>query len=470
MPCRDHERLWFGCHISGEADLIRNFLLMRVHVGDQQRVFNEYWLPIQQALGDYLTEFVRHYLMKEGKILTAAHVYFELKDRLVNTGPKEVKAFLADLHRHGTFYARLINPTREHDRPIASALDRLRRLESTVTYPLLLRVFDSADRGALSREQVLELLTVLESFLVRRSICGVPTNQLRAMLPPVFDAAGGAGSDLIERVKTQLGGKRCPDDVTFTVALHGQPLYSTSKKNLRLRLILERLEQSHGHKEPADLTTAQIEHVMPQTLTPEWTSELGDDAQNLWARLLHTLGNLTLTGYNADLSNRPYHEKRVEYGMSHFDLNRAFKDVERWTPSAIEARGRDLAKRALDIWPDLARPNTMEPAVRRMTPPPVAVRFRAKTEPVTTWKKAAIKLIEEFEAASPGLLASVEKKNDLDARLSRDPDRFSRSNACIGDIYVQMHGSASTLRSYVDTLADRGGFARDQYEFILPTS
>ena len=209
---------------------------------------------------------------------------------------------------------------------------------------------------------------------------------------------------------------------------------------------------------------------MPQTLTPEWTAELGDDAQNHWARLLHTLGNLTLTGYNADLSNRPYHEKRDEYGKSHFELNRAFKDVERWTPSAIENRGRDLAKGALEIWPDLARPNIPEPAGRRRTPPPVAVRFRNDTEPVATWKKAAVRLIEYFETASPGLLASVEKKNELAYLLSRDPDRFSRSNVQIGGIHVQMHASASTLRAYVVILAQKAGFKPDEYEFILPAS
>src|SRR5207253_1766008 len=97
------------------ADLIRNFLLMRVHVGDQDRLFKTNWLPIQQALDINLTEFVRHYLMKEGKILKEADVYFELKDRLANSTPRHAEAFLCDLHRHGMFYARFVDSTREAD-------------------------------------------------------------------------------------------------------------------------------------------------------------------------------------------------------------------------------------------------------------------------------------------------------------------------------------------------------------------
>jgi uncharacterized protein with ParB-like and HNH nuclease domain len=451
------------------ADLIRNFLLMRVHVKDQERVFMQHWLPIQQVLGDNLTEFVRHYLMKEGKILTEADVYFELKDRLINANPGAAESFLSDLHRHGLLYARFIDPPPMADADVDAALSRLRRLESTVAYPLLLRVFDAMEQGKLTREQVIQTLRVLESFLIRRSVCGMPSNQLRRMLPPVFDAVGGASNSFIDRLRAELGGNRCPSDAAFAAALPVQPLYANAKKNARLRVILERLEESFGHKEPASLTDAQIEHVMPQTLTSDWERELGAEGGEQWARLLHTLGNLTFTGYNADMSNRPYAEKRGALTRSHFELNRYFARAERWTADEIEARGRLLTERALVIWPDLARSDTPQPGGVRFERRPVAVRFRAQEAPVTNWKLGALKLIEWFEVASPGLLAELVRRQVLTSVLSADPNRFARSRGQIGGVYLQMHGSAKTLRNYVKWIAREAGIGESEYEFLLPS-
>jgi uncharacterized protein with ParB-like and HNH nuclease domain len=133
ITCDEHDNphlIFESLNAKGEkltpADLIRNFLLMRVHVGEQARLFQTYWLPIQQALGASLTEFVRHFLMKEGQILKEADVYFELKDRLANSTPAQAIDFLRDLHRHGMFYARFIDPALEGDAEVAARLDRLR--------------------------------------------------------------------------------------------------------------------------------------------------------------------------------------------------------------------------------------------------------------------------------------------------------------------------------------------------------
>ena len=138
ITCDEHDNphlIFESLNAKGEkltpADLIRNFLLMRVHVGDQDRLFTSYWLPIQQALGNDLTEFVRHYLMKEGKILKEADVYFELKDRLANATPAKAEEFLGDLHRHGMFYAGFIDAQRESNEALAERLDRVRRLKVT---------------------------------------------------------------------------------------------------------------------------------------------------------------------------------------------------------------------------------------------------------------------------------------------------------------------------------------------------
>ncbi len=381
ITCDDHDNphlIFESLDAKGEkltpADLIRNFLLMRVHVADQDRLFKTYWLPIQQALGNDLTEFVRHYLMKEGQILKEADVYFELKDRLANSTPPQAEAFLLDLHRHGMFYASFIDSKREPDDALAERLDRVRRLKVTVAYPFLLRVFDAYDAGSLSHEQVLETLDLLESFVIRRSICSMPTHQLRRML----------------------------------------------------RLILERLELSFNHKEPAGLSGAQIEHVLPQTLTPEWQQELGAGADQHSSNLLHTLGNLTFTKYNAELSNKPYEVKQRDFANSHFVLNRHFADVVRWSPDAIRERGRVLAQRALRIWSDVGREAVS--IKKPSSASPVRIRFRKNEQPVANWKDAFTKLLTHFEASSPGLLMRIATEQTLNAVIAIDVDRFRRTS------------------------------------------
>jgi len=452
------------------ADLIRNFLLMRIHVNEQQNVFDRCWRPIQDALGDQLTEFVRHYLMKEGKIIKSSDIYFELKDRLrlANDTSEQTKRFLDDLHRHGMHYARFVNPDKyEPNSEISAALNRLRVIEATVAYPLLLRVFDAVDQGALTRDQQLAVLNILESFLIRRSVCGYPSNQLRKLLPPIFDLVGGPSESFIAALREHLGGRRCPDDETFTNALMKEPLYATSKRNTRLRLMLERLEKSFEHREPADLSQAQIEHIMPQALTPEWAEELGDNAREHHVRLLHTLGNLTLTSYNSELSNKPFAQKRDLLRQSHFELNRYFDQVERWTPAAIHERAKLLAERALKIWPDVGRHgrDQVDPVIRSQRP--VAICFRGETHPITTWKQGTVKLIELFEAAQPGTLASLVSRGELASELSADPQRFPRSNVVIGGVYFNTHASVYELKRRLKKIADYMGFSENDYTFVF---
>jgi uncharacterized protein with ParB-like and HNH nuclease domain len=450
------------------ADLIRNFLLMRIHVNEQQKVFDDHWRPIQDALGDQLTEFVRHFLMKEGRIIKSADIYFELKDRIGGFSSEQTKFFMADLHRHGMYYAKCIDPIKYEDsKQFAASLRRLRIIEATVAYPLLLRVFDSFDQKLLSQEQLIQVLDILESFLIRRSVCSYPSNQLRLIFPPIFDAVGGPGQDFVSGLSKQLGGKRCPDDKMFSHALLTQPLYATSMRGVRLRIMLERLEESFEHKEPADFTKAQIEHVMPQTLTDDWVKELGENAEEDHLRWLHTIGNLTLTCYNPDLSNNPYVDKRVLLKTSHFELNSYFDSVSNWTAKEIESRGSDLILRALKIWPDVSRDGATPADAIDSSKKPVAIRYKDRILAVSTWKDGSLKLLELFEEAKPGILASLVADGQLPNELSKDPNRFFRSKALVGGVYFNSHASGSGLKRKLKRIAERVGVKESEYGFVF---
>lgn len=447
------------------ADLIRNYVLMKIDSKKQEAIFRTHWLPIQEALGEHLTSFVRHYLMKEGAILRDEDVYFELKDRLKNARPEESEAFLADLRAHGLIYAKFTDPSREEDGEIAERLERLRRLKVTTAYPMLLRVFRAREEEGLDRGQLIETLDVLESFVLRRSICGYPSNQLRKMLPPIFDAIGGAGPDFAEQLRGRLGGRYCPDDEAFARVFAGAELYATADKNQRLWLILSRLERARNDREPVSPDSATIEHVMPQTLTPAWKAELGERAEDVHSELLHTIGNLTLSAYNPELSNKPFAEKRREFARSNFALNRDIAATERWDEDAIRARGEGLAREALAVWPDVSRNREARSRRTYSFNRPGAVRFRDRRIPVRNWKEGFEKLVREIDAAYPGALAEIVDKNYLRRFLSKQ-NRYSKRSFFTGEVYVNTDATIKNIINWIASLAEAAGIPESDYEFL----
>ncbi|GAA9383223.1 hypothetical protein TH0793_10890 [Helicobacter pylori] len=126
--------------------------------------------------------------------------------------------------------------------------------------------------------------------------------------------------------------------------------YKKFKK--KTKYFLERLEH-FDTKESVDTQECTIEHIMPQKLNEEWKKDLGQDYERIHAQYLHTIGNLTLTGYNQEYSNNSFQEKRdMEKGFkqSPLKLNQSLKDLESFGEKEIEKRANDLADWALKIW------------------------------------------------------------------------------------------------------------------------
>jgi len=199
-------------------------------------------------------------------------------------------------------------------------------------------------------------LTIIESFVIRRAVCNIPTNSLGNIFLGLTNEIEVDGNNISNSLHDRISNfnptRRFPNDIEFSNALKQDNLYGRPVT----KYILEQLEMSHGHQEAANLQSTTIEHIMPQTLNQEWLNDLGDDADQ-HSLLIHTIGNLTLTAYNAELSNHSFTQKRQIYENSNIQLNSFIAQKEQWGVNEINERAEVLATLAIGLWiPPFQRP------------------------------------------------------------------------------------------------------------------
>ena len=344
-----------------QADLIRNFVLMRLDDELQTRLYEDYWRPIEVAFGNrYRSEFdkfCRDFLalkLKPSKQFRADAIYHHFREYFhAETAHKSVKDVLGELQRYATYYVRF-SLSRESDPVFAKAALRLRNLVE-VASPLMLRLYDCHERtGNFDSRAFGEAIELLESYIFRRSACDMQTRSLYQIFASLAYRIRDNAPLLSLKVALYRGGKkrRFPSDIEFRDALEARDVYAMRT----CAYLLDRLE--NDSKEKIDTSTFTIEHVLPQNenLLPAWREMLGDDWKTVQETWLHRLGNLTLTGYNAEYSDRSFDEKKTMakgFNDSPLRLNRFIREQPRWTAAEIETRGKALAKQAVGVWPGL---------------------------------------------------------------------------------------------------------------------
>lgn len=337
-----------------QGDLVRNYILMRFNHslepgGEQEQVYNQFWHPLETLLGGGLSEFLRHYVTRDGDEPTRGAIYTAVKKRLTGLDGAELQAELDTMLRHGEYFASFRDPSREQHEKVSKRLAAILELDATTPYPLMLRLFDHRANNRLDDDILERALGLVESFLLRRSVCGVVTNALNKLFAmwarnvPYSDAVGWLRAEIAKGE----GSRRCPKDDEFLAKLSADDLYN----KYVARFVLVRLERSFGSPEPASLDKATIEHIMPQTISDVWKAYLGTDFQRIFETWLHTLGNLTLSATNSELGNMPFDEKKAILRSSHIDLNRWIVDQEVWDEARMVERGKALAERARTLWP-----------------------------------------------------------------------------------------------------------------------
>jgi uncharacterized protein with ParB-like and HNH nuclease domain/predicted transport protein len=343
-----------------QADLIRNYVLMGLEPELQTRLYEQYWRPMEvdfgaEANGWMFDSFVRHNLtLKTRTIPREQDVYEAFKD-YTNTKPiveAGIEALVKDLRQYAHHYCAMALD-QEKNAALRQAFQDLRELRVDVAYPLLLELYHDHATGLLEAAELLAAVRLIEGYVFRRSVCGIATNSLNKTF-------ANAGKELkkdryLESLRAHFlllpSYRRMPNDEEFRREIQTRDLYSFRTRSYWLRKL-----ENHGRKEPVAVDEYTIEHIMPQNenLCAEWQQALGADWKRVQEELLHTLGNLTLTGYNSELSDRPFNEKCTIPGgfkESPLRLNEGLGQLPTWDEAAIRARAGRLADKALTVWP-----------------------------------------------------------------------------------------------------------------------
>lgn len=342
-----------------QADLIRNYVLMSLEPEVQADLYERHWRPMelgfgQEGYGAYFDAFMRHYLtVKTGEIPNVRAVYEAFKGyaRRPDADHAGVDALVQDVQAYAGYYCAMALG-RETDKALGEAFSDLRELKVDVAYPLLLELYRDYATAILSREDFVNAPRLIESYVFRRAICAIPTNSLNTTF-----ATLGRSLKKDRYLESMLAAflllpsyRRFPSDEEFRRELVARDMYHFPRRSYWLR----RLE-NQGRKERVVVEDYTIEHIMPQndSLSATWRTELGEDGERVHTAKLHTLGNLTLTGYNSEYSDKPFADKRDMSGgfrESPLRLNEGLGQVECWNEAAIDTRAAQLSERAAAVW------------------------------------------------------------------------------------------------------------------------
>lgn len=439
-----------------EGDKIRNFILMGLPPKEQEVYYEKYWNKIEVCTKYDVSAFIRDYLsVKQQVIPQQKKIYTNFKE-FVELGKIETESLLVEMLAYAKRYQILLDG-KSGSAALDACIERLNRLETTVTRPYFLEVLRLYSENKLTLAQVTEIFLTMENYLFRRTMCDLPTNALNKiflMLHREIVRYDGTEDNYVEKLKYALLSKkeraRFPDDEEFKAAFAERPVYLMNSKNKIY--ILERFE-NFGTSEDKDVYrhcddgTYSIEHIMPQHLTPVWQKELGDDYEQIHELWLHRMANLTLTAYNSKYSNSSFTEKKTMqngFDDSGIRMNTWIAKKDKWTLKEIEERNEHLMDRALMIW---VRPTTAFKPVEKqldsctleddeMLSGRLIARFSYKNteQPVTSWVEMYQKVLKILYAEDKTIITklAVSSEDNIALHFSMNPTEFTK-NVEIGD-------------------------------------
>ena len=346
-----------------QADLIRNYVLMGQEFNLQNRLYQKYWLPMEKSFGDEYTKrfdrFIRNYLtFKTRQIPNVRSVYEKFKEHLPVTGESEIIATLDNISCFAKHYVNIVL-LEENEPELQECFKDIQDLRMEVAFPVLLEVYDDYKQGKIDKSEIIEILRLVESYVFRRAICGIPTNSLNKTFAALMADKEFDKGKYLTSFKTvfvnMTSYRRFPKDYEFKQEFIIKDVYHFDRCNYLLRKL-----ENWERRGSINTDNCSIEHIMPQNtnnseLPKEWQQELGDNWKGIHEKYLHTIGNLTLIDEkdNTPLSNHSFQKKQTMNGGfvdSPLHLNRSLAKVDQWNEETILARAEELAQKALKIW------------------------------------------------------------------------------------------------------------------------
>lgn len=426
-----------------EGDKIRNFVLMGLEVSKQEIYYEKYWNKIEINTDYDVSSFVRDYLtLKLGKITSFKYIYSSFKT-YINDSNLAIEDVLVDLLAHAQNYNKILHASTQIKK-VDTVLARLNHLEMRVTFPFLLALFKHKEEVTLADDELKEILECIESFIFRRFVCGIPTNALNKIFSTLHKDVirlQGDNDSYLEVLKYVLLSKKSsgafPTNEEFVELFSTRNMYRINPKNREY--LFDRLENEDNVERVNIINmledgTLTVEHIMPQTLNTQWKNDLGEDALQIHETWLHTIANLTLTGYNSKYSNRSFSEKRsIEKGFieSGLRLNKYVASCERWTLSEIKNRRDILNKKALELW-SYPQTNFTPPVKERevytldddfiFTGYSISsYSFLDTLYPVTAWVEMFIDVVRKIYELYPAKIHAMTERSEF-IEFSKTPD------------------------------------------------
>jgi uncharacterized protein with ParB-like and HNH nuclease domain len=468
-----------------EGDKIRNFILMDLPIATQEDFYDRYWHPIEENTGFDVSAFVRFYLAAKNRETPAMSRVFQ--DFKKHAAAMDMETLLQDLSRFSVFYRQMT--TADTGVPkLDTALERINLLEMSVLTPYLLLLLASIQQGELEEFEAVGALQSIETYLFRRWVCGVPANALNKVFETLYGDVTRAKSeedaylDVLNFILLHKeSSSRLPDNEEFAVALTTRDFYHIQSKRLYL---FDRLENGDS-RERSDVVGSlgsadlSVEHVMPQTLTPQWRETLGSDWEHIHSTWVNRLANLTLTGYNSKYGNRTFEAKRtMDNGFldSGLRLNRWISEQPQWTEVQLEERSRLLLKQALSLWPLPTTSFTPREEIheaysldddfdftgRRIA----AYTFMGTRRAVRDWKSAVSEVLESLYELEPQLLHRLVIEAKFPASYFSRESAPGRQEIATG-VFVYLAMDTRTKLEILRHTMDRIGLDKSELSFEI---
>lgn len=345
------------------ADKIRNFVLMTVDPTSQARLYADYWYPMEKDLGmefggtSNFTSFFNYYMTAVLQRQVSSDYYDVFKKYFYDQKSLGTEGIVKQIRQYSKYYTDWIAASNKGDR-LHQAMFRVKNTGQLKITPAILKLLSDRNDGLISDNDAVEILTIMESYWMRRAVCALPTNTAGpvciSMLKSLYNE--DQLSSFKKNLSTLTYAQRMPNDDEVIQTLKTLKIYSISSN--RTKTILDTLE-NYKRKEYVPTKEYTIEHIMPQTLSDEWKKELGTDWERIYEMYLHTIGNLTLTGYNSEYRNKRFTDKldcvdkdgnKIGYRHTPIKISSYLTSVSKWGENEILSRAELLAKELIQIW------------------------------------------------------------------------------------------------------------------------